>query len=105
MTPSAASLRQMAGHRAPGLPGGGGERAFDDPGQRKAALSVALRGGFMALGVSIARPQHLNAHTDPFAFVISANIHRRHVPGGLDDTATVPGKTGVDQIAPACLEP
>ena len=55
------------------------ERAFDDPGQRKAALSVALRGGFMALGVSIAQPRHLNAHTDPFAFVISANIHRRHL--------------------------
>ena len=33
----------------------------------------------MALGVSIARPRHLNAHTDPFAFVISANIHRRHL--------------------------
>ena len=55
------------------------ERAFDDPGQCKAALSGALHGGVMALGVSIARPHHLNAHTDPFAFVISANIHRRHL--------------------------
>src|SRR4051794_10013171 len=42
------------------------ERAFDDPGQRNAALSLALRGGVMARGVSIAQPHHLNAHTDPF---------------------------------------
>src|SRR3954467_14077876 len=55
------------------------ERAFDGRGRRRAALSLALRGGFRARGVSIAQPRHLNAHTDPFALVMSANIHRRHL--------------------------
>src|SRR3954454_16667727 len=52
------------------------KRAFDDPEQRKAALSHALFwGGAMAPGVLLAWPRYLNAHTDPFAFVISANLH------------------------------
>src|SRR3954447_21850202 len=35
----------------------------------------------------------------------AGEFDQQAVAGGLDDAATVPGKTRVDQIAPACFEP
>lgn len=56
------------------------EAAFaDDPKHRDSALKVALQGGSMILGPSIAGPTQLYSRVDPYARALSLNRYRRQL--------------------------